>query len=63
MIFDLDQDDYELLMFGIAILTAGARQTNPALYRDWVHLANQINATNPDWTPYELPPVPLGRTS
>lgn len=54
---ELERQDFEtlLLMAGTALMVA-ARQGDSHLCRRYLMLANTINAKNPDWTPYEIPP-------
>ena len=37
---------------------AGAAHANPdlTLFWRWIAFANRLNATNPNFTPYEIPP-------
>ena len=50
-------DDYANLMvnLGLAAGTASRDGSSALLYRQ-LALANRLNADNPNWTPYEIPP-------
>jgi hypothetical protein len=54
---ELTRADFEqlTLLMGCA-LGAAMRDGNKATFYAWLAFANALNATNPRWTPFEIPP-------
>ena len=51
----LEEEEYEQLSFALRTATADARHNgNTGLFNRLVRLANNINAGNPRWVPYEV---------
>jgi hypothetical protein len=56
MKFELNKEDFELLLISLGVAAGVAtRDGNPVLFLRFLKLANTINKDNPDWTPYEVP--------
>lgn len=53
---DMPRDDWEtlLIMLGYALGAAGHSKDKEQFWR-WVAFVNRLNATNPRFTPYEIP--------
>ncbi len=56
VILEMDRDDWErlLLMLGQVAGTAH-RAGDVEQFYEWIKLANDLNRTNPRFTPYEIP--------
>ena len=54
---EMTRDDFDTLILALGY-AAGAAHANPdlTLFWRWIAFANRLNATNPNFTPYEIPP-------
>jgi len=53
---EMTGEDFDRLihLFGYAA-GAATREEDKTLFYQWIQFANDLNATNPRWTPYEIP--------
>lgn len=57
--FEMKQADYARLLYFLGIATAAAAAYDRSTFRDVVQFVNELNANNPDYKPYELPPADM----
>ena len=52
---ELTRGEFELLLLALWMAVGTAiRSENPGLAQRLLHLADRVNANNPNWLPYEL---------
>ena len=52
---DLSRDDFELLLQAMGFAAGAAKKAgNRDLFKSMLRLANDVNAGNPRWTPYDV---------
>ncbi len=52
---DMTSEDFDELLLMTGYAAGGASRLNLPLFWRWIRLANKMNATNPNFTPYEIP--------
>ena len=53
VVLRMSEDDYASLVLALGIAAGSLAREGGAL---WLALANRLNAGNPQWTPYGVPP-------
>lgn len=54
---EMEYQDFAELLLVIGFAAGHAhRDGNVPRFYKWLAFANDMNATNPNWTPYEIPP-------
>jgi hypothetical protein len=52
---DLSRDDFDVLLYALGCaIGAASKGGNRELVKSMLGLANEINAGNPNWTPYDV---------
>lgn len=52
---EMTRNDYEQLMLILGYACGAASAKNPAIFYTWLAFVNDLNATNPNFTPREIP--------
>jgi hypothetical protein len=54
---EMTREEFSRLILGLGIAAGMAhRDENLSQFYSWLAFANDLNSTNPNWIPYEIPP-------